>query len=54
MLPADVVTLVSDFVGTLTTILFGVIPEVLTAVAILMGIALGVRYVKKWIFSSAR
>lgn len=54
MSTSTVVTLISDFVSSLTAILYGVIPEILTAVAILMGIALGVRYVRKWIFKSAR
>lgn len=49
-----VVTLVDGLTADLVSIVYGVLPEVLTAVAVLMGISLGVRYVRKWIFKSAK
>jgi len=54
MSTSSVVTLIENFVTDLLAILYGVIPEILTGVAILTGIYLGVRYVRRWIFSSAR
>jgi len=54
MSTSTVSTLIGTFLTDLTSILYGVIPQVLVAVAIFMGIALGVRYVRKWIFGSAR
>ena len=54
MSTSTVVTIVGGFASDLTSILYGVIPEILVAVAILMGITIGVRYVKRWIFSSAK
>jgi len=49
-----VATLIGTFLTDLTDILYAVIPQVLVAVAILMGISLGVRYVRKWVFGAAR
>lgn len=46
--------MIGTFLADLVSILYAVIPQILVAVAILMGIALGVRYVKKWIFKSAK
>jgi hypothetical protein len=51
---STVVTLIGAFVTDLTSIIYGVIPQILVAVAILMGISLGVRYVRRWISGSAR
>ena len=54
MTTTTVTTLIGTFLTDLTDILYGVIPQVLVAVAIFMGISLGVRYVRKWVFGSAR
>jgi len=54
MSTSTVATLIGSFLTDLTEILYGVIPQVLVAVAIFMGISLGVRYVRKWVFGSAK
>lgn len=54
MSTSTVATLIGTFVTDITSILYDVIPEILVAVAIFMGLALGVRYVRNWIFRSAR
>lgn len=54
MSTSSVVTIIEGFVSDLLSILYGVIPEILAGVAVLTGIYLGVRYVRRWIFSSAR
>jgi len=54
MSTSTVVTIIGNFVDSLLSVLYGVIPEVLTGVAILMGITIGVRYARRWISKSAR
>jgi len=54
MSTSTVASIVSTFLDDLTSIVYAVVPDVLVAVAILMGIALGVRYVRKWVFKSAK
>lgn len=54
MTEAQAITVVSDFVGVLLNVLYGVIPTVLGGVAILLAIGIGVRYVFKWIRKGAR
>jgi len=54
MSTSTVATIISNYLSDLTGILYDVIPEILVAVAILTGIYLGVRYVRKWVFGSAR
>jgi len=54
MSTSTVATMISTFLTDLTDIIYAVVPDVLVAVAILMGIALGVRYVRRWVFASAK
>ena len=54
MSTSTVATIVEGFLTDLTGILYAIIPDVLTVMAILTGVYLGVRYVRKWVFSSAR
>jgi len=54
MTTAQAITLVTGFVTDVLTVLYGVIPSVLTGVGILMAIGIGVRYVFKWLRKAAR
>lgn len=54
MSTSTVVTLVNGFLQDILGILYDVIPVVLTAAAILIGISIGVRYAYKWIRKTAK
>jgi len=54
MSTSTVSTIIEGFANDLAGIVYAVIPDVLVVVAILMGITLGVRYVRRWIFKSAK
>lgn len=54
MSTSTVETLVGNFLSDLLGILYGVIPEVLTGAAILIGISIGVRYAYKWVRKTAK
>lgn len=49
MSTSTVETLVGGLITDVLSILYGVLPSLLTGVAILIGIFLGVRYAWKWI-----
>lgn len=54
MSTSTVGTLIEGLVSDVLSILYGVLPELLTGVAILIGIFLGVRYAWKWIRKFAK
>jgi len=54
MSTTTVTSIISTFNSDLVSIIYGVVPDILVAVAILMGITLGVRYVRRWIFKAAK
>lgn len=54
MSTTTVVTLVTSFLTDILSILYQIIPVVLTGAAILIGISIGVRYAYKWVSKTAK